>query len=389
MKICNKCKKEFTGNYCWYCGTTYENDDFVTIIDDINAYKNVKKIFRNENKESCSVCNLTMSWLDNKDNYGVELPSSGNVRLCKTCADKLYWLSKILKIEESVWENNYELINSYVRNRKNVVRAYKEIKDSTFKNDLKRNIIKADNIYMKYHEYPRIISEAFNKISENLEKMPFKKQNYGYSTFARDDENLYYMEYGKPLYNSNEIISIQGYKERMEVLERFQKEIINKTTLIQFINLNEIEYFKYEGEVNYTTTVSGGGSKGVSYSRAILGGLLFGPAGAIVGAMKGNEIKEIKSSYIEHDNRYIVLVYKDTSGKVVKKKLNYEYYELFNKLIPEKEYDYVQLNSKNSIKSKNEHSVPYEQLKELKSLVDLGVISEEEFNAKKKQLLQI
>lgn len=44
----------------------------------------------------------------------------------------------------------------------------------------------------------------------------------------------------------------------------------------------------------------------------------------------------------------------------------------------------------NRLKSKQkEIDVPYEALKQLKSLMDDGIITEEEFNAKKKQLLHL
>jgi hypothetical protein len=112
------------------------------------------------------------------------------------------------------------------------------------------------------------------------------------------------------------------------------------------IPLKDIVYFTEKGEVIQNTSVSGGGS---SLGGAIVGGVLAGGLGAIIGSRK-----KINSEVVTTDNREVYLVYYE--GKTItKKKFGYKMLEVFDKLIPEKNYEFIQLQSLNSNlnKSKN------------------------------------
>jgi hypothetical protein len=112
------------------------------------------------------------------------------------------------------------------------------------------------------------------------------------------------------------------------------------------IPLKDIVYFTEKGEIIQNTSVSGGGS---SLGGAIVGGVLAGGLGAIIGSRK-----KINSEVVTTDNREVYLVYYE--GKTItKKKFGYEMLEVFDKLIPEKNYEFIQLQSLNSNlnKSKN------------------------------------
>lgn len=106
------------------------------------------------------------------------------------------------------------------------------------------------------------------------------------------------------------------------------------------INIKDILYYKSEGTLRYEQQLSGGGGMGINYGSAILGGLLFGQAGAVIGSRQNEEVKNIESRTIEHDTRLITLAIKvDGNSYQIGFDINSEL--AFDWLIPEKQYDYV------------------------------------------------
>lgn len=159
------------------------------------------------------------------------------------------------------------------------------------------------------------------------------------------------------------------------------------------IPLNRINHFKLTGNISYTSDVhgGGGGGGGANIGGAVIGGLLFGGAGAIVGSQVGTDIQidEIKTEITQHDDRNVEFFYEDESGKTVSVIFDSSAYDCLMKLIPEKAFDSVMVNAnlkKESITKESEYS-SLSQLKELKELLDMGIITQEEFDTKKKQLL--
>ncbi len=157
---------------------------------------------------------------------------------------------------------------------------------------------------------------------------------------------------------------------------------------INSIPVSRIEYFAKKGEIFRETKISGGGGGGSSIGGAVAGGILAGGTGAVIGSRK--KVNEIKSELVTHDTRETFLNYYDGSEK---HSLFFDIgaYEIFNDLIPEKAYDIVSaIKSAEIIKaqtvSQSIKSVP-EQLRELAKLRDDGIITEDDFNATKKQLL--
>ena len=68
------------------------------------------------------------------------------------------------------------------------------------------------------------------------------------------------------------------------------------------------------------------------------------------------------------------------------KKTQDAYSKLYERYSNYKTRENVQIKSEETIKEKND---PYEELKKLKELLDMGIINEEEFESKKKELLNL
>lgn len=157
------------------------------------------------------------------------------------------------------------------------------------------------------------------------------------------------------------------------------------TVNAQRILLEHIDYFKEEGTVQYVSDVSGGG---VNMQGAIAGAIIAGDAGAVIGSRVGTETRTTINSI---DNRKIILVYQEgnsTRSMVIKSYNSEQTMNALRSLIPEKDYTLVALNKEKS----KEKLIPTQlsnadELKKFKTLLDEGIITQEEFDAKKKQLL--
>lgn len=104
--------------------------------------------------------------------------------------------------------------------------------------------------------------------------------------------------------------------------------------------------------------------------RAIVGGILTGGAGAIVGGMTG-----LKDSYKYFKQVIINEKFKFSFDEVEYEKIRDFFEAMYNTLIKKEE---VEVQIKND---------PLETLKKLKELLDIGAITQEEFEIKKKEIL--
>lgn len=153
--------------------------------------------------------------------------------------------------------------------------------------------------------------------------------------------------------------------------------------------ISDIVMFKIEGNRQFVTETSGGGA---NIAGAAIGGLLFGGAAAVVGSQVGTEIKATTK---EMDNRVVSLYY------YLDKRLMVENIRSTNldatisalrQLIPQKEELIVQLEANKekqaaTTKSINTNISAADELIKFKELLDSGIITQEEFDTKKAQLL--
>lgn len=156
---------------------------------------------------------------------------------------------------------------------------------------------------------------------------------------------------------------------------------------IQSIKIQDIRHFTRVGEIFRETKISGGGGGGSSIGRAVIGGVIAGGAGAIIASR--NKIDGITSELIEHDDRKCYLRYFQENEK---KGLAFSYdsYEVFKELIPEKEINVVDDIKKRDVIEKNTTSQTdnIQKIRDLGTLRDEGILTQEEFEEKKRELLK-
>ena len=136
---------------------------------------------------------------------------------------------------------------------------------------------------------------------------------------------------------------------------------------------------------------------------AVYGGIIAGGAGAVVGSHIGTEIK---TEIVKKDDRKLFL-YHNVDGVIKNEEIITDDIDnvlsLLRKWMPEKEYTHIVVQNNVVVNVNNEKSFPnddsqktekpapskhsYAELKELKELLDLGIITQEEFDQKKKEIL--
>ena len=162
----------------------------------------------------------------------------------------------------------------------------------------------------------------------------------------------------------------------------------NDIVSTQKIPVKNILYFQSKGTKQYISEIHGGG---VNTGGALAGGMLFGVVGAIVGSHLGTELQ---SETKEIDERSALLKYTDENGNTLVIPFDVDSYDAFMEVIPEKEYDQVTLpkdertrEQTTPVLTTSDSISAADEILKFKNLLDIGAITQEEFDTKKKQLL--
>lgn len=256
------------------------------------------------------------------------------------------------------------------------------------------------NIYIDYkYTYAKICheTELLNEKRWEQIKTKYDEHDFVFPDLQRNDHvaaarykhNLVLVENRHPWLNDKIPPTAQAFQENFQKFCNADAETIMAVSVIPIDN---IVSFQSSGSVEHSTTVIGGGGQGggVNTKSAVVGGLLFGAAGAIIGAQKGTEIciNPIESTVVEHDNRKTIFTIKNENEEIEIKTLPYYYAEILTKVIPEKDFNVLSItnNTKTQSSESPEKNLIYE-MTQLKELLDMNLITQEEFDAKKKQVL--
>ena len=326
---------------------------------------------------------------DNKDGIVCVKCGNGLMRLAESVGNGYVFDIEKIDNNDFGWypaekskENVTYLINNYSKTKdkdlyllvdKIITSMKKEYEDFGHRNQILKN-------------FAEELGKAISEMKGEKIEVAVKDTNY---TISRADDVIFIADFGKKTISD---IRAQEHLSEKSMLKTWKKlkhsiddSIEHKVFNVLKIPVERIVYYQLNGNIQYTTHISGGGSNNVAnLAGAVIGDIFLGTAGALAGSKIGDQ--GLTSSTQEHDGRYVVLKFKDENNKITEKNYPFEIFEVFNKLIPDKEYSFVNINNNNVNESEQKISFA-DELRKYKALFDDGIITQEEFEAKKKQIL--
>lgn len=183
------------------------------------------------------------------------------------------------------------------------------------------------------------------------------------------NNNLVIYECDKPRKYFADDVEYGSTKIKKIIRNNYRGKITEKET----IPISSIVYYTKDGDVKYTTRTE---SSGNNIKGAIVGGVIAGQAGAVIGS-RGKT-----STYTDkHDSRCTIIKTENDE-----KRYPISLYDGLVKIIPDKELTYIQVNGIRNRNASNKSS-SIDLLREYKALLDEGIITKQEFETKKKELL--
>lgn len=169
--------------------------------------------------------------------------------------------------------------------------------------------------------------------------------------------------------------------ERIRFGEELMRSMVdNHKATIPVRNIN---YFMLTGDVYTTTQTIRTGGSGPNMSAALAGGIVGGQTGAMIGMFSPKPSSTITNT-VKHDKRYTIFVaFDDVTLKFTKGA-----YDVFLDLIPEKEISVARYNLELKVSREAEQLSVSDRLKNLTSLLEEGLITEEEFHMKREEILE-
>ena len=228
----------------------------------------------------------------------------------------------------------------------------------------------------KYNELRNTI-----KIPIDCEKIDVETTVFGFSYTAQAPVGKsYLLRNDFYCWQENDILYIFPTEEHITEKHITYANLPEDIRII-IINRAEIQHYKLAGQERAETKVQST-NDGVNVKGAIVGGIIGGDAGAIIGSQHN---KGRIYSYSEHfDERYVEIYYQQ-NGSTYKLKLSAKAYSLLEQWFPEKDYEYVVSANQTVVNTSDR----FDEIKKYKELLDNGIISNEEFEIKKKELLNL
>jgi len=275
------------------------------------------------------------------------------------------------------------IISGAIDNKRNTERFVNELN----KRKEETNAMKSEMELWKNTKYSPVLNK-FN-ISDNTKVVTIKAKHKR-DTWKFGIDNYMFLSDGKlcllPLFDGYIELKGNGTVNKLRGSSLIS-DLNNYFACIQ-IPLDDIEHFGASGEFYREQKISGGGGGGSDLGGAIIGGVIAGGAGAVIGSRR--ETEAIRSEIVTHDTRETVLSYfLDGQRKTITFK--HEDYQVFEDLLPQKNYVVVseikkQIFVRQGVRTDETRAIT-EQIKELAKLKDEGILTEDEFSAKKKELL--
>ncbi|MCI8489307.1 MAG: hypothetical protein HFJ04_03485 [Lachnospiraceae bacterium] len=151
---------------------------------------------------------------------------------------------------------------------------------------------------------------------------------------------------------------------------------------------------KFESDIQTYEVLAG--KKGHPIARAVVGGAFFGPLGAVIGASTSKDTRHRKT--VEGD-RYVNIYYKDPSQNTgIRKETFYSADDTVIVRLKEclkrafenrNKEEMVAVSLIEAQEEPQKENIKYSDLIELKRLLDMGIVTQEELNRKNKEILDI
>lgn len=155
-------------------------------------------------------------------------------------------------------------------------------------------------------------------------------------------------------------------------------------TLIRYETIQSVEV---EQEVKLITESKGETKKKGVVKRSIVGGLLFGPAGAIIGGATAKEKTNVQAQTRQEIIRTLVVTREDPYKPVLRFSYDANLEKKLRDILAQNQAKQIE-NTVTYIEQTETPNLIADELIKLKGLVDQGILSQEEFEKQKEKLLK-
>lgn len=207
-------------------------------------------------------------------------------------------------------------------------------------------------------------------------------------------QRIKYMEENKSYFDSfNPTMSVKGYVEIDENRQEFRFKTLDKLRG----NFCSEQCFPYSELINFELNEDGETVTKGGMGRAVVGGALFGGTGAIVGGVTGKRKNNtiatsmyirvsLKNKWLNHHTIQLLNIETKKNGIVYKTaKDNADKIISMLEMITSSQESLVEATPS----SVSSPTTAADEILKYKQLLDIGAISQEEYDAKKKELLNI
>lgn len=239
----------------------------------------------------------------------------------------------------------------------------------------------------------RICLDCLNKMQTVTKKAwAFSFRSKEEKAYAKNNTSAFFMENLKNIEMPSNLLIINFQNKTLMCATIKEKNLLGGLNAYRFDQI-----IKYEnGQNTYERQV---GKKGHYFFRAIVGNYFAGPTGAVIGAMTRNDTRH----FVSENGQYFIRVYfKEDDGAIS------THYRTFgeNRKRGTRESDKIEYVRYDSAFQKiikmaenEENTTPpaatpignavstADEIKKFKELLDIGAITQDEYDAKKKQLL--
>lgn len=157
-------------------------------------------------------------------------------------------------------------------------------------------------------------------------------------------------------------------------------------TLIRYETIQSVEV---EQEVKLITESKGETKKKGVVKRSIVGGVLFGPAGAIIGGATAKEKTSVQAQTRQEIIRTLVVTRDDPYKPVLRFSYDANLEKKLRDILAQNQAKQMENSTVTYIEqTRDTPNLIADELIKLKSLVDEGILSQEEFEKQKEKLLK-